>query len=683
MKLKRLLPLSLLMGSLLLTSCEDLINNFLGGNNRNKSNSDNSDIYGGGYQGKQGATELNEDEWNQAFSLEEFALRRSCHLKATRDSVSIDMDVDNGKFKIDMSYPGMTLNEGYTYYFSFAKSVRADYITGTAYYQNSNGGYETSSGEDKIAPIMMEFGVLTYNYKDFKYDSKDKQYTASSFTYSVEESETTIIGKNAVIKIEDGFPKSIDFDVENLDGEEGGHYTATYSNYNKTTVTLPDLNGGNNNQQQGGNQLPTPDGEQITYNDLYLAYQKREIVSFNHVSYEMNSTISSYDITMSYSGAKIYNYGMWETERGDEDFDIDVEDLIIDDEMIVELKEVPDADEQEIEYYYDKNNDEYIVHAYYSAMNTSISTNIYINKYFYVNAEFVVMDDSYSSLELEWSNVTVNKPMNVTNRTFKGVDIEEKNFIYYTASKEVAEGITLRFDDEYCEMSMSKASSGNVVTDIDQVMVGTYSQSNTTVTATFDYFSDGVNGYQELPAPVTYTFIVAEDKLSLLTQNMDDNNQPVDIHIIFSYEEPMSGYIYYPGGSTNIEESNLMDGYYQFNRFECTLEDESNNTAKQAALDYIAQYDSNNLYATMYINIDTESEIFMFMDSVDAIAGRYTEKDGVITVNFIVKMKIADSSDYESVDFTGTYYCMDDEISYNIYEGDGFSVNVVYKHFDI
>ena len=86
MKIKRFLPICLLMGSLLLTSCDDLLNNFMGGNKK-KSSEESSLNNGAGYQGKQGATELSKEEWELAFSLEELALRRNCHLEVTQEEI--------------------------------------------------------------------------------------------------------------------------------------------------------------------------------------------------------------------------------------------------------------------------------------------------------------------------------------------------------------------------------------------------------------------------------------------------------------------------------------------------------------------------------------------------------------------------------------------------------------------
>ena len=686
MKLKRLLPICLLAGSLLLTSCEDLLSAFMGGaNRRSNSNQQNSEDYGTGYQGKQGATELNEEEWNRAFSLEEFAFRRSCHFEMVESSTLISIDVDNGKFKIDLNY-ALSSYRNPSYYFSFEKSARPGYINGTAYAPSGEDGskYQTSSGEERLDVLMAQFGVVTYDYKDFHYDSKNKQYTSDAFLITIGEGQqaTTLSCLSGVITIEDGFPKSVDFDYINSNGDESkSHYNAIYSKYNQTVVTLPDLNG-NNNNNNGGNTLPTPEGEQISYNELYQAYLKRPEATYNHATYRVTSEGTSLG-KVTYTGAVTLNYGMWESENDDSTLDLDFDSFMIGDEMIAELAEVPEAEVSEIEYYFNANNEEYIVHAYYVAMGIEISANIYIDKYFYVNAEFIAMEETYTAVELEWSTVDVsNKVMNVDGRTFVGSDVIEKDFIYYNASKEVTQGMTVNFNNGYCEMILTKAASGNVVSEIKQVMVGPYEQNGNVITVSFTYYAGEDDVYQEIPTTVVHTFNIVEDKIIMPTQNMDENNQPVDINLILTFSSRFSGYIYYPGNPTPIEGESI-GGYYRFDRFEYTLEDENDMTAKKAAEDFVAQFNSNNLYALTLININEESKVFTFTDGQTAFAGTYTYSNGLITVHFLVKMDVNNSSQYETMDSYDDYDYSNGEISYVIEAGEGYSVRVIYKQFEM
>ena len=72
MKARKLLGISILMSSLLLTSCEDLLKNFMGGNSKKSSEETSEHIQG--YQGEQGKTELTKEEWNAR--LEEYIAKK-------------------------------------------------------------------------------------------------------------------------------------------------------------------------------------------------------------------------------------------------------------------------------------------------------------------------------------------------------------------------------------------------------------------------------------------------------------------------------------------------------------------------------------------------------------------------------------------------------------------------------
>ena len=155
MKVKKLFGIPLLAGSLLLSSCEDLLSNLMGGGKKSKDNESGEKV---AYQGKQGATELSKEEWELAFSLEELALRRNCHLEVTQEETQMKMDIDNGKFKIDVPYSSESV------YFHFTDVDSSKMITGTYYYSNGNGGYDSGTDKEPLDLTMAEFGVIYLDY---------------------------------------------------------------------------------------------------------------------------------------------------------------------------------------------------------------------------------------------------------------------------------------------------------------------------------------------------------------------------------------------------------------------------------------------------------------------------------------------------------------------------------------
>lgn len=676
MKLKRLLPICLLAGSLMLSSCDDLLSNFMGGGNKKKSSdNEDSEYYGGqGYQGKQGATELSKEEWELAFSLEELALRRNCHLEVTQEEQQMKMDIDNGKFKIDVPYYEMS-----SIYMNFTGMSGKD-IKGVQYYPNSDGTYSTHEDQEQLDLVMAEFGVIYLDYDAFTYDKSSKMYKADTYKYKVTYQGQTALSldcSDCKVTIEDGFPKKLECNIvaggngQSDEEPEPMHYEANFSRYNAINVTLPNgnNNNGGNNQGQNHNTLPIPQGaEKVSYNELIKAYENREVKDYNHVEY-----VLTYDEGSTHGSSTLF-YGVWEEDEGT-NMGLDVSEMIITEETLEGFNTVPGAEGAEIEFYYDPQTGEYIVHAYYEVLGSSISTNIFIGRYFYLNAEFILMGDEYMSVEFEWSNVTIpdTKIMNVANRTFVGEDVKESNFVYYAETKLVTESATIHFDDEYVEMITTKSCSGNVVQDYYQVFVGTYEQNGNVVTVNFTHYADETGEYNALPTTLTYNLDVSQDKIIMPTLNYDDNNQLVELHLIFGCKGRFTGYISYLGGSSI--EDNPLAGTYTYDR--CVVEllnPEYQAEAEQMLAAIEAQEES--LEKEMFYIASSGNVITYYSFNGDIYSGTYKVGDGFLEVEFFTAF--TQEGEEQAIDEKAQFKFVDGEIYEVLLPTDNYIIYGIY-----
>ena len=247
-----------------------------------------------------------------------------------------------------------------------------------------------------------------------------------------------------------------------------------------------------------------------------------------------------------------------------------------------------------------------------------ISTNIYISKYFYVNAEFVIMSDTYTSLEIEWSTITIPEGtvMKVANRAFVGVDVLEKDFVYYDAVKEVTEGAALYFDEEYCKMVNTKASTGNEVSDYGATFLGHYEQNGTLVTVTFEYFlTDMVDDYTALPNALTVELTVSDDKLLAPSDYSVPGGNVQTVHLIFAFDEPFDDYIYYPGDNGGNQDigDNPLGGTYSCKQCSLVVKNESAREEAEAALASL-----NNQTATLsslIITVDSDDDSLIYQNA--------------------------------------------------------------------
>lgn len=676
MKLKRFLPICLLASSLLLTSCEDLLSNFLGGSSK-KKNKDNetSQNYEDeqGYQGKQGATQLSQEEWDKAFSLKEFALRRNCHLDVNQDGSVMSFDVDNGKFSLEMMRGSQVFGNLFFKFDGVDANGLADM---TVYSKDQTGEFQQTADQEPLSLVMAEFGILEYEYKNFTYNASTKQYTAASFTHVViymGQKALELNATDASIEIKDGFPSKVEFDFTTSgDDVETVHYIAEYSNYNRVNVTLPGSNGNNNNNNsnssssssssssEASNALPVPDGEEISYAQFCNAFMYRPEATYNHAEFTISADGDNNMLGIdegSYSGSATYNYGMWEV-TGNLPGTLNMDDFILTEAALEQYNPIVLANYGNIQFFYNEMGNEYVAHAYYSVMGMDLSTNIYFDEYFYVKAEFIVLDDVYMAMEIEWSTINIpeNQAINVANRSFVGVDVKEKDVANYAAYKEVAEATTINFDGEYCEMIIEKACSGNVVQDMYQVMVGEYEQNGNTVYANFTYYTDGNSDYQELPSSYSVNFTVDGGKILMPTTSMDESNQPITVTIVLEFSEPFDDVIIYPG-SGNSNELDLT-GTYTFHHFDYVLTDENNDEAKAEAQGIINQLEQTVIPTTMLV-VDSSTQAFGYYESGYLYYGSYIfeSTQSTIAVSFTMKidMTSGQATDAQQISGSATY----------------------------
>ncbi len=407
MKVKKLFGIALLAGSLLLSSCEDLLSNLMGGGNKSKDNESGEKQ---GYQGKQGQTQLSKEEWELAFSLEEFALRRNCHLEVKQDEREMKMDVDNGKFKIDVPSYEMS-----SIYMNFTEMSGKD-IKGVQYYPNSDGTYSTHEDQEQLDLVMAELGLIYLDYSAFNYDSSSKMYKADSYHYECTyqgQSALSLDCSNCEVTIEDGFPKKLECTiVEGADGDRSGvHYEANFSRYNAITVELPQVgeNGGNGGNNGGNNNatLPDVDGQEISFEQLNNRFIERAAPNYTKATLDVTVNDGSTNQTISLNASLVD--GNWVlAEEGFES--IDMSSFVITEEMMADLE--TESQDPNIELKFFLNNaakggyvitmaEEYLDEE--TGVNEKVKIQLYLDQYFYVTAEYVMTLDTYEGIEITWA----------------------------------------------------------------------------------------------------------------------------------------------------------------------------------------------------------------------------------------------------------------------------------------
>ena len=390
MKTRKFLFMALLSGVLMLSGCD------LSGQNK-KNKSEDEDEIGNNFQpddykGEQGATQLSEEDWNKAFSIEETVMHRSVKVAFQANSngnvVSATTEIDHGKMKMSNSY-----NQGMSIYVN-VNSVEADGTTNyTYYYQDSDGSFDSYSRSDNYKSLTIDLGILEYSYDDFTYDSSSKTYKSGAFTYQASSYQVLEVSE-CEITIKDGFPAKVT--LEGMSDGELGTFTATYSNYGKVKVSIPNQQpsgGSQGGYSQGGTsqggQGQSDLGREISYSAMMSAFNNRPQPNFNHAEAVM--TTSGYNVTYS---ANLVN-GDWVTD-GDTD-SMDFDQFIITADMMASLSDAPEG--VVLKYYQNSSNNSYAIYMEQEGMIEIIN----INQYFYITGEIIQSSGTNVTLQISWS----------------------------------------------------------------------------------------------------------------------------------------------------------------------------------------------------------------------------------------------------------------------------------------
>ena len=686
MKVKKLFGIALLAGSLLLSSCDDILANFGGGNKKKSSedeNSENGNNYeGSGYTGKTGATELSKSEWELAFSLEETALRRNVRISCTQPYYSMVSELDNGKLALYEIYQGQTSDPVFVKF----NSVTNGQVSYDGYYKEG-GTWQSVKQTDDLKYIMAEMGILEYKYEDFTYSASTKTYNAPSFNYSFNAGNETIAIKvsEAIITVKDGLPAKVELDYISDDYSETEriHVTAEYSDYGKVKVDLPE---GNNNNQNQNNDIPVPEGEEITFAEFKKAYEARKEASFNHVKIAVSEEGTIGNETMEAT----LIYGMWE---GDDISDEVVRGFILDDEMLTEMREQTAT--LNVKYYHDSKANTYAFSYSYSAdmmgESFSMSANVIYNQYFYAIQEDVAMSNFVESILMEWStiNIPATTIMHVEGRSFVGSDIVEKDYVYYNASKEVAQATSIRFDDEYCELITEKASTGNNVAQRYQVMVGPYSQDGSKVTVMFTHYAQEDGVYYEIPnGGSQITFEISQDKLTMATQNVDASGAMIEIHLLFAFDKPNTTMISYPEGDINGDEDS-MTGTYIFSGFDYDVDPDGDMEKAIAKYNEYSRNPEASEYSSYILMINEDTGAFGITVNAEPIVayfGSFVMNDCelVATLNQVMNQGDKEPSAMDrAFQFTAEYDEIVETLAVDVFvsEEDGYAIRAIYTKY--
>lgn len=694
MKSKKLLPIIFLAGSLVLTSCDQLMSNFMNnGNSKNNANnssevvndqsngegqndksdnnydasnnqgqqSSNGGQGGQSQQGQPGVTELNETQWNEALSVEAFALRRNCKVVSTQSdgtqSQSYTIDLDNGKAKMDI----VSGDEQTTAYCSF-DSVENGMLSYTIYV-DVGGSYMKQTSEEELDAFMVNFGILSLNKKDFTYDKTSKSYKAAAVTYTTKYSgqDISIPLSEIEITFENALVSKIELDITYSAESAPVHMVTTFTQYGQITVTLPEVGGG----------ADINTGDEITFADFKDAYDKRTAADYNHV--EM--TASGETVTADYV------YGMWQSEDDDLD-DETVETFILNDDNVASMEE----NAADYTFYHDATNNTYGWYYHVEMYGMEMSGSAIYDSHFYVLRQVVNMFGMTIDSSATWSKVDTLPVMLVQGRSFVGVDVQENTFVYYEGMKATAEGMTVNFDnDGHVAIFYTKMNSGNQVADFDGVYYGTYEQTPNGVSCTLNAYDAG-EGIVFAPEgqEMDVLFVVNEDKIVMSTSCPDDQGQVTELHIVLEFNEPFNQTIEYEPEEPlepeePIENEEGLDGTYAFLTLDVVLDDEEDAEAGSAALAAIDAYDTAPLYTT-FISIMEANNMVMYVSNGSYLMGTFVQEDDVLNCSFTT---VIDPETYEPSQIQerklALYVYEDGTIGFEILSGEGYRVRAVFE----
>lgn len=614
MKIKKVLAVSLLSSLLVLSSCDGFFNN-----RRKNDQNYGSNVQEDDYTGKKGATELNKEEWDKAFGLEETIMHRSLKVNCVQDQGAVvTSDIDHGRVKTTMTFSSGDEHSTQTAYLDI-KSVNGDLISGEAYDEYSGEWKVSSFNNQSIVIYAAQMGILKYEYNDFTYDKASKSYKADHFT-NIPYEDVTLEIYDCVIKVNNGLPASVDFTFSNGDSDRYT-YSAEYSDYGNVSVTLPDVGGGSSTHE-----LPTADGEKITVDQFIAAFNKRKEADFNHVSIKIDQT--SEESTLDNTIECDYLYGVWQANYAPTSMDDVANSLILKEESLATL-----SDETiQAEFYYDAKKNEYSMVYGIDILDSYIYVISTYDEYFYAVKQVISFGGENQSLEATWSKVDQSSLiMNVSGRLFKGLTIQEKDFEHFNEYVEVFQNATIIFNDGMCKLVMNKNySETDGIIDVKMEAFGSYYQDGNVVTASFQ--KTFVNG-EEVPT------VDAEDNVLIFTIDKDTVivESPIssgagnsDVHVVFKYEEPFNQQVDYPGQEEEDEEN--YDGDYRFAYLDYEMVNSGEYEEAEAEIEKLTE--DEEFIETLYkstISINSSEDLFALGQADGARVGSFKVNGNVIT----------------------------------------------------
>lgn len=675
MKKSKLFMISLLAGSLMLSSCDMLLPQ---PGNRKKSNADadSSQAYDSGYQGKKGASKLSEEEWNKAFGFEETLLNRSVTMTMTTSagtqSASIISEIDHGKVRLSTN-TGLYNDEQIVY----LHDLRDDgMVTMDVYYQNDDNSFYVSSYRENMDNVGLNFGLIDYPYSAFTYDENEGKYVSSGFTVEVEETDTMLNLKAASIEIKDGLPSTVMFTY--IQDEEVTIYTysASYSKYGATEVSLPEI------KPIEPQTLTRPEGEQITFNDFATAFSKVEAKrpTYNYVHIENEYDSEGYS-NYSYTGYYVYN--QWQI-YDDEYHSLTGSDTISGYIMTQDILEEYSGDSlyETYEFYFNNEKSEYSIFAITRFSSISIEVLITYNAEFYVTKLLSAYNDEIQTSTVTWANNDdyKNVKMELNGRSFVGVSFTAPG-VSEQRGNILAAGTTLNFDEQgNARMVTTSAITEGGIEERYQEYYGygySYDATDCDGEIIFNIYGDGQD-FSYIPDSVSsyfvYKYIVEGDEV-VIQGNEGDS-------LRFKYVGPFDEYINTP--EIDNPDDFPYAGYYTFENFYFSLSDDS---CFDAASQYLNDNCNRSEYQNYYIYISDNGDVNVSLP--DLFASGYAEYDSFEDEIVIYIDLFIDPDTYEytpangetlvlDIAYTSTSY----NLAYTIASFDGYTVYAYFAKLD-
>ena len=184
------------------------------------------------------------------------------------------------------------------------------------------------------------------------------------------------------------------------------------------------------------------------------------------------------------------------------------------------------------------------------------------------------------------------------------------------------------------------------------------------------------------------TLVINENKIAFEWKTSDDQDQLVDIHMLFEFAERFDEDIEFEPADPDIDDDDddddddgeeSLNGTYSYLSFDVVLDDENDEEAEAAAQDAIDKYDVAPLYRTLFV-IAEETNMITFVNNGTYFMGNYVQEEGVLNCSFTTTI---DPETYETSQIQAqslTLYLYENgEIAYEVLNGEGYSVRAVFE----